>query len=358
MDTLRQCAFESAERGFTVLPFSLIAIGFLAVAGVAIDIGHIYVAKTELQTYVDEAAIAASFELDGTSGGIARARSVVANGPAGPSNSWNFDRNPVTGATASFSKLPAGPFEANPSTYADYRFVRAQVTQSVTLYLLPVLGSVAAARTVAASATAGQSTIDKLGDGLSPFSPTAHNNADPNFGFTIGAQYTLRWAPSGQRKESDGMCAGDAGFDPNSDGDRGYVDVGQGTGASNVDAVIINNDFFLPMPLEIGSSLGMISGNKSVPDAIDARFNQDTDRTSSTYSGYSGTGRRILVTPINDGGSSPKVVGFAAFFLPPNACGSKNNTPCCAEYIGPAVYSSKHRGASSGGGLFLVQLVD
>ena len=356
MNTLRQR--RRREGGFTVLPFSLIAIGFLAVAGVAIDIGHIYVAKTELQSYVDEAAIAASFELDGTSGGIARARSVVANGPTGPPNSWNFDRNPVTGAAASFSRLPAGPFEANPATPADYRYVRAQVSQEVPLYLLPLLGSVAGSRTVAASATAGQSTWDKLGDGLSPFSPTAHDNADPNFGFTAGVQYTLRWAPSGQRKQPGGTCAGDAGFDPNSDGDRGYVDVGQGSGASDVNAVIINNDYFLALPLEAGSPLSMISGNKSVPDAVEARFNQDTDRTSPTYGGYSGNGRRVLITPINDGGSSPVVVGFAAFFLPPDACGSKNNTPCCAEYIGPAVYSSQHKGAASGGGLYLVQLVD
>src|SRR5262249_16951413 len=146
-----------------LLPFSLILIGFLALAGVVIDVGHIYVAKTELQTYVDEAAIAASFELDGSSGGIARAQSVVANGPAGPSNMWNFDRNPVTGATTSFAKLPVGPFEADPVTAADYRYVRAQVTQNVPLYLLPLLGGVASSRTVAASATAGQSKWDKLG---------------------------------------------------------------------------------------------------------------------------------------------------------------------------------------------------
>ena len=68
-----------------------------------------------------------------------------------------------------------------------------------------------------------------------------------------------------------------------------------------------------------------------------------------------GNGRRIVTLPVNRG-ASDVVVGFAAFFLPPDPCqdrvgpDGKTYNPCCAEYIGTSVFNG---GMPGGGGASL-----
>ncbi len=149
---------------------------------------------------------------------------------------------------------------------------------------------------------------------------------------------------------------GDKDFTPGGGAsDRGYINVGQGSGDAALHNAIVNGDYSLPEPLTVGGTIDMVQGEKDVPPAIDERFAQDTDTTASTYSEYTGNGRRILIVPVNDKGDPARIVGFAGFFLPPDSCGDKNNTPCCGEYIGPVVKHGKRRGAG-GTGLFVVKL--
>jgi hypothetical protein len=333
-------------------------IGLLMLVGLGVDVGRLYVARGELQIYADEAAVAAAFELDGTPAGLTRARDAAAAGPGSGAhpNRWNFGTAAVTGVIAEFASAPAGPFDSNPASAAGRRFVRVSASGAVTLYFLPVVPGVAAAQTAAAAAVAGQNSRDALGDGVAPFSPTAHNAADANFGYTAGNVYTLRWAPGGQRDKPGGSCAGDAGFDPGSSNDRGYLDVGQGSGASALRAAVVNNGFFLASPLTVGGLLTMYSGQESVPSSVETRFSQDIDVTAATFPDYHGNGRRLLTVAVNDGGNPPKVVGFSLFFLRPTPCGTKNTTPCCAEYVGPAVVGSTRKGAGTAG-LYAVQLI-
>jgi hypothetical protein len=135
------------------------------------------------------------------------------------------------------------------------------------------------------------------------------------------------------------------------------VDIGQGNGNSGLTSAIVDNNYTLSSPLTVGSTLSMVSGQKSVSSAMQTRFNEDTDTTSTSYSTYAGNGRRVLIVPVNNGSNPAQVVGFAAFFLRPSACGAKNTSPCCAEYIGPALEFSNHPGAASGGGVYQVELV-
>jgi len=345
------------RKGFVLITSAISLIGLLIVVGLAVDVGRLYVAQGELQVFTDEAAVAAAFELDGTTAGLTRARSAAAAGPgAGVSpNRWNFASQPVAGVTVEFAATPAGPYDSNPASAAGLRFVKVQAGGSIPLYFLPLLPSISASQNAAATAVAGQTRQQSLGNGLAPFSPTAHLNADANYGFTPGTMYTLRWAPGGQRG-SGGTCPGDSGFDPGSTSERGYVDVGQGSGSSALRAAVINNSFFLPAPLTVGGTLQMYTGQESVPDAMEQRYAQDTDVTSTRFADYSGNGRRLLSVAVNGGGEPATVLGFASFFLHPTPCGTKNTTPCCAEYVGAAVVNSNHRGAGDSG-LYAVQLV-
>src|SRR5258708_35385547 len=61
------------ERGAILVWFALgllVVVGFI---GIAVDVGRMYLVRTEGQTFVDAGALAAAAELDGTSAGITRA---------------------------------------------------------------------------------------------------------------------------------------------------------------------------------------------------------------------------------------------------------------------------------------------
>jgi hypothetical protein len=343
--------------GFVVITAALSMAGLLAVVGLAVDVGHIYVVRSELQIYADESAMAAAFELDGTAQGLARAANVALVGPVAGSarNRWDFGTQTVSAVSVQFAASAEGPFDANPVSAASQRFVRVEANAGVALYFLPFVPGIVGPKTVGARAVAGQEPRDSLGNGLAPFAPAAHLPEDPEFGFTRGQLYTMRWAPVGQREKEGGSCPGDAGFDPGSASDRGYMDVGQGSGASALRAAVVNSGYFLPLPLSIGSPVTMFSGQESVPDAVEQRFQQDSDLSALSYDTYAGNGRRLLVVAVTDRSDPPRVVGFGAFFLQPTPCGTKNTTPCCAEYVGSAVVSGKRRGVGPTG-LYSVRL--
>lgn len=356
-----------SRRGFTLVIIAVCSTVLLAMVGLTLDLGRAYVVKTELQAYVDAAAIAAALQLDGTYAGLLRADAVAATGPvtggARP-NRYDFATKPIASVTAVYSTTYSGAYLSSASAPVNSRFVKIFATVNDPVYFLPVLHNVSSSWSLGSTAIAGQSLQASIGEGMAPFSPDAHNPADPNFGFTVGQQYTLKWPPPGKRGKAGNTCGGDAAFTPpNTSSDRGYIDVGQGNGNSALHNAIVNNQFYLNQPYTVGSAINWVPGNKNVGPGIDERFNQDTDTASATFSSYAGNGRRIFVVPVNNDADPALVAGFAAFFMPPGMCGPKNTSPCCGEYIGPAVIDSTHKGAgggSNGGGsaagMFAVKL--
>ena len=353
--------FTQREDGSILISVTIGLTAIFALIGLAVDVGRLYVVKTELQRFADSAAAAAAYELNGTASGVASATSLVQNGfgSSAGRNGWDFGTKIVTNTQATFAAVLAGPYSSSPGDASNVKFVQVIATETVPYFFLPVLPGISSSGTASASAIAGQKQQTSLRDGLAPFSPDAHSASDSNFGFTVGTLYTLKWAPPGQRTKSGGSCAGDIGFVPaGGSSERGYIDVGQGSGNSNLVAVIVDNNYYLANPLSSGSSLTMIStitGNKSVGDALNTRFNQDTDTTSTDYAHYTGNGRRTLVVPVNNHSDPPLVSGFGAFFIRNDACGTSNNDPCCAEYIGAALVPGR-RAASTSGGLYEVSL--
>lgn len=349
---------KSGEKGFILVTVALGLAATFGVIGLVIDVGRVYVVKTELQRFADSAAAAASYELNGTVSGITSATSIAQNGfgSAAGRNGWDFGTKTVTSAQATFAAVVGGPYSASPSDASDVKFVQVSAAETVSYFFMPILPGISGSVSVTATSIAGQKQQTSLGDGLAPFSPDAHSATDPNFGFTRGSLYTLKWAPPGQRKKEGGTCSGDEGFTPGGgSNDRGFINVGQGNGNSGLVDVIVDNDYYLSSPMTVGSTIDMVSGNKSVDSAMTTRFNQDTDTAASDYAHYAGNGRRILVVPVNNNADPPLVAGFAAFFLQQNACGTKNNDPCCAEYVGAALAPSR-KAASSSGGLYAVSL--
>jgi hypothetical protein len=338
------------EKGYVLISAGLGAAALIALLGLSVDIGHMYIVKNEAQAYVDAAAVDAGLQLDGTITGINRAVSVVNGSP----NRWDFGTKSFTQTNVSFAQTLAGPWIENPNPATGYTMVKVQTSANVGLYFLP--GAVNRNSTsIVALAVAGQVPKTKFKEGLFPFSPFAHNTVGPNFGLQRGQQYTLRWAANPRLTGGNpNVCMGDrlqtmVNLAQAQGGEeRGFIEQ---TSASVIRATV--TDDYQSVTRTIGDLVDMTGGTKqTILDALNERINQDTDVTSSNYQAYHGNGRRVVAVPINDGGTPPgsnnRIVAIAGFFLlRTGEYGNGGGQAWCAEYIGPWVQGSRHGGAGT-----------
>ncbi len=361
MDSLRR-----RRRGFIMIATAASLVVLVAVLGLAVDLGRVYIVKSEAQAFADAAAITAARDLNGKRSGLDAAEASV----AASTNGWNFgtQRFPTANTVVEFSSTAFGPWErqpiANPSGYA---FVRVTVTPSVSLAFMPVLGT-GKFQPVGAQAVGGQVPQTFPAGGYMPFTPFALNPSDPtgNFGMSIGQEYAFLWPGNAQQNRS---CAGNQvnwpqyNFSDNSStagSDRGYFEL---QSASSIRDAIEGEK--QTSPLAVGDIINLTNGQKqSMQDALTARANLDTDQTnyqpnsSGIAPPYNGNNMRLVVMPVNGGSlSTPNnvVLGFAAFLLPMNYPSAGNRT-WCAIYMGSSVEGGGVS-ANPGGGSYVVRLV-
>lgn len=344
------------QEGIALMTTAALAVGMVGLLGLAADIGRMYIVKNEMQAYADAAAVTAVVELDGTSAGITRARNTL----TASTNRWNMGTTAFGGTEMDFATQAGGPWQSNPSPASDYAFARVRATASLPLYFLPAVAT-ARSSVINSTAVAGQVLKPSFGEGAFPFSPFAHDAAQPDFGFTPGTWYTLRWGSN--PKVNVNVCPGDnaqqwvdnataGGAD-----ERGYIE----ETSSAIIRMAIEGDYQTG-PITVGEPVEMTGGNKQTQrDSLITRVNQDTDPTSASYAQYeaagTGNGRRLVAVPINNGAPDNIVVGFGLFFLLlPNEYVHSGNRPFCAEYVGPYVQGSRHKGAG-GAGAYVVRLV-
>src|SRR5437868_3580726 len=126
----------ASKRGFTLLASAVCAVALFGVAGLAVDIGRMYITKNEAQSYSDAGAVSAAMQLDGTAIGLAKADAAVAASP----NAWNFGTTPFTGTVVEYSTDGLVNWQTSASATAStaaYARVIATVN-NLPLYLLPV----------------------------------------------------------------------------------------------------------------------------------------------------------------------------------------------------------------------------
>ena len=356
---------RSKQHGYILMSVSAASIALIGSVGLAVDLGRMYITKGEAQTFADSAALAAVLELDSTSAGIDRARDAVTNNP----NRNAFGTTAFTGTAVEFAQASAGPWLTNPGSSTGYAFVRVNATVSVPLYFI-ALAANRSQTNVVASAVAGQVAKTSFSEGLFPFSPYAHDPADPvDFGLRTGRSYTLRW-PANPRWNggNPNVCEGDrsssmvAVAEAAGGSERGYI---EDTSANVIRDTII--DDYQSIFRNVSDLAIMTGGAKqSQIVSLHTRIDQDSDTTSSSYSSYGGNGRRIIAAPINDGGtplgSNNRIVGIGAFFLVPTGeYGSGGGQAWCAEYIGCWLQGSPHRcavgGSSNAAGAYVARLI-
>jgi Flp pilus assembly protein TadG len=350
------------QRGYLLISIAISSVALIGVLGLTVDLGHMYIGKSEAQTFADSAAIAATLELDGTTAGITRATAAVTSNI----NKWNFGSKAFTNPTVEFATSANGPWLTTPNPAANYMFTRVTGRVTEALWFVNVVSPRSVGR-VSARAVAAQLPKTSFKQGLFPFSPFAHNTAPPDFGLVPGQLYTLRW-PSNPNPSNGGngnVCAGDrqqAMVDlANSYGasERGYI---EDTSAALIASTIV--DDYQSITRTVGDVVTFTGGAKqSQLSSLTQRINQDSDNTSQNFSNYHGNRRRIVAVPINNGGHPPRIVGIGAFFLRTTGqYGNGGNQSWCAEYVGCWLEGSAHKcgstsGSGGGGGAYAVRLV-
>ena len=101
----KQCSRSSGQRGAVAVVVALSALVLFGFAGIAIDVGRLYINRTELQTAADACALAASAELTCDPAGGTCPASFLLNAQAAGiyaagRNNRDFQVNPVVVATA------------------------------------------------------------------------------------------------------------------------------------------------------------------------------------------------------------------------------------------------------------------
>ena len=401
------------KRGFVLLATAASVIVLVGMLGLAVDLGRVYIVKSESQAFADMASLAAARELDGSSTGTTSATDQVTNLGGGGSVSsaltdrWNFGTQSFgtangTGSitTVEFAKCekPDGTLTTcsaqvcnatgwtkTPGTpYTDYGCVRVTAKPAVNLAFMPYLGT-GYTQTVTGQAIGAVVPETFPAGGYLPYTPFAHQlnctslgppavptgcDTTGNFGYSVGQEYAFRWP--GNLNSKGKACAGDQVNWPNynfsdqvAGSDRGYFEF---TSAATIADAILGE--VQTMALAVGDSLNMTGGNKQAEAAaLNLRTSYDTNLTnyanSATPPGPAaayptdtppGNGMREVIMPVNSGAPSYIVQGFASFLLYTNYAVGSGDKPWCAIYMG-----SKTGGGSDGvfnvAGAFVVRLM-
>lgn len=348
------------QRGFVLVVSALAAVALVGCLGMAVDLGRLYLIKSEAQNFVDSTALRAAATLDGTSSGILRAASFASQ----TSQRFDFASRQFTNVSTEFAQAVSGPWYQSSSAPSKSRFVRISTTLQVPMYFMTLVTG-RTNGTVFASGTGAQVEKRTFSEGVFPFSPFAHSGAGPHYGLVPGQVYTLRWPA--KPKLGGNVCAGDnvesviATAEAAGAEERGFIEA---TSADVIRQTIIND--YQSVTRTIGDIVDLTGGTKqAMLDALVTRINQDTDNLSQTYSQYAaggyGNGRRLVAVPINDGGTpvgvNHRIVSIALFFLRPTGnYGNGANQPWCAEYVGAYVEGSNTKGVEDTGA-WIVRLV-
>lgn len=260
----------------TAALFLLFLMGFM---GIALDFGHLFVVRAELQTAVDSCALAAARELDGQGSAIARAQS--AGQTAGNANRVNMQSATWSGegqivlADITFRDA-AYASTTNPLVAAYAQCVHTQ--PNIEVWLMKAMGAFSgdtagnpATRSVAASAVATRAsaqTTCPIPVGVKP----KPGGVAPNYGFVVGEWVKLIQAQNG--------AAG---------GEIGWANLDGSNSASETESEMNNH-----CGTKVGDTLGTPGVQTSIVDVWNQRFgiyknSGDPSTQRPDYTGYAYT---------------------------------------------------------------------
>jgi len=204
---MRNLAIRHQQHGAVIVTAVLVLLFLLGFMGIALDFGHLFVVKNELQTAMDSCALAAAQELDGNATtALTRARS--AGKTARNLNRVNMQSVSWSGQLQLIDDITEITFKdagyAATIVPANARYAQCQHTQpAIQMLLLHALGAFSGTtgpypntRSVGALAVATRASAQSTCPVPVGLKPKAGGTA-PNYGFTVGEWVTLINAPGG-----------------------------------------------------------------------------------------------------------------------------------------------------------------
>ncbi|KQW57293.1 pilus assembly protein TadG-related protein [Variovorax sp. Root411] len=267
------------QRGAMIVTAALLMLFMLGFMGIALDFGHLFVVRTELQTAVDSCALGAARELDKQGTAIARAQS--AGQTAGNANRVNMQSATWSGqgqlvfADITFRDAAFAP-TTNPlvATYA--QCVHTQ--PNIVIWLMKAMGAFSgnaaaypATGSVAASAVATRASAQTTCPIPVALKPKAGGVA-PNYGLNVGDWVKLIQAQN--------ASAG---------GEIGWANLDGSNSASETESELSNH-----CGTKVGDTLGTPGVQTSVADVWNQRFgiyknSGDPSVGRPDYTGYAYT---------------------------------------------------------------------
>jgi uncharacterized membrane protein len=154
--------FESMKRkkGFVIMAVTASAIGLIGAAGLAIDLGRVYITRNEAQSFVDFGALKGVTALNGTTAGITTARNNAQTMPL----KWQFNNTAFPTPAVRFSTDGAS-WDPNPANPVGIKYIEVvSQVNNIDLYLIPVVTQILKG-SVAARAVAKQTLDTSAGPG-------------------------------------------------------------------------------------------------------------------------------------------------------------------------------------------------
>lgn len=375
------------RRGVVLILFALSILVIFGFAGLAFDLGRLYIVRNEAQGYCDAAALAAASMLDGTLAGIAAAKAAAQSGAYfdNLTRAWKayhfqttgFENVRVEFATQYLASEPSsGDWTEEPATGEGYRFVRVTASGRVPMYISAVLTGQSTGN-AAAFAVAAQVKKTAFEHGLVPFAPLTHcsdsgtsslpkctgEGAVENFGFVEGQDYALRWGANVFQQtyqqypptlRLDGWCSGDA----NANGGQYPIQL-YSIWSTNPELLRTKTGFWSSLQVSGNANTysEMILGWQGAPIEVDQTlpgFETSPPQISSIAKALDEREDRIIYAPIIDPVTA-KIYGFYCFRLlsdyDPNG-----NQNWCATFIGSCIYGSGNDAVNQDG-VYEIRLV-
>lgn len=376
----------SKQSGAVAIIIAIAIPILIGIAGLALDLGKLFITKTELQNAVDACALSAANELTGVATQLTSAE--TAGKLIGNLNKAYFQSSANNISSVTFSDTLDGAYFPNGSASANTKFVKCTATKSnIANFLIQVLNvmpgvKMSAQQSVAASAVAtlapGQTTcavpigicstaVATATKGtwitgvLSPPGP----GSDPDLSLTGSFKWIDFTPPSGGASElagilsGSGVCAlppagttvGESGFKASLRNDYntrfglqqgGANGVPDYTGFSYFPAgttpVAVNTDVYTNFVSNRASNIAYQGDTAS-----GISLSGGTKISNSAYLAANGSNRRVIVAPVVDcaalagPGSTTKVISYACILLlhPIQTQGS-TNFKMYFEYLGKA----------------------
>ena len=314
------------ERGVALLYVAIFLLVSLWFVSLAIDVGKLMAARTELQRAADAAALAGASAIDPKTALLnqatakARAAATAAANRAYQDTTTSVVINPDADVVFPATRT------VTVNVYRD-----AAHSSPVMLYFAQTLGL--RWMGVQASATAKVSPLTEICQGLAPFAP--EQDSIGQFSKDCSKQYTLTM-PVGKQQQGNFQFLD---FPNCAENDTSFT----GGGADALKYYIINGYnccFKIGDMTTSATKPGLNLG--PVQKGLQARWNADTDqRQGICYAAYTGNQSRVFLTPIVasfnvNGKKMVKILKFAAFFMkypPPSDLNKAGFTGQFIDYV-------------------------